>query len=64
MCLGRSEQVVCGACGIAAFWIFLQVEAVLSNHRAQSPANVRVASSGHVMGHCKVKYSLCTVKQV
>ena len=40
------------------------METVLSNHCAQSPASVCLASPGHAMGHCKVKYSLCSAQQV
>ena len=40
------------------------MEAVLSNHCAQSPASVCVASPGYTMGHCKVKCSLCSAQQL
>ena len=43
---------------------FVEEEAALGNHSAQSPANVWVASSGHARGHCKVKCSLFGVQQV
>ena len=42
----------------------LVVETVLSNHCAQSPVSVCVASPGHFMGHCKVKCSLCSAQKV
>ena len=57
-CCGRAGQVVCGGCGFAAFWFCSVEEVPLGNHRAQSPASVRVASPGHVVGTCKVKYNL------
>ena len=41
---------------------FVEEEAALGNHSAQSPASVWVASPGHAMGHYKVKHSLCNVK--
>ena len=37
---------------------------LLGNHSAQSPASVWVASPGHAMGHCKIKCSLCSERQV
>ena len=43
---------------------FVEEEAALGNHSAQSPARVWVASPGHATGHCKVKCSLCIVEQV
>ena len=43
---------------------FVEEEAALGNHSAQSPASVREFSPGHAMGHCKVKYSLCSVQKV
>ena len=45
-------------------WHFPDVEALLGNHSAQSLASLRVTSSEHTMGQCKVKCSLCSVKQV
>ena len=60
---GRAGQVVCGGCGFPAFWRFSGKEALLGNHIAQSPASVFVARPGFVMGHCKVKCSLCNVQQ-
>ena len=41
---------------------FVEEEAALGNNSAQSLANVWVFSPGHVMGHCKVKCSLCIVE--
>ena len=41
---------------------FVEEEAALGKHRAQSPASVWLASPEHDMGHCKVKCSLCSVK--
>ena len=41
---------------------FIEEEAALGNHSAQSPVSVWVASPGHAMGHYKVKCSLCSVK--
>ena len=32
-------------------------------HSAQSPASVLVASPGHAMGHCRIKYNLCGSQQ-
>ena len=60
---GRAGQVVCGGCGFAVLWRFPEEEAALGNHSAQSPFSVFVASPGHAMGHCKVKCSLCSVKE-
>ena len=40
------------------------MQAVLGNHCAQSPASVWVASPGHTLGHCKVKWTLCSGQQV
>ena len=48
---------------MAGLWRFLEEEAAPGNHSAQSPASVCVSSSGHAMGHCKVKCSLCSVQQ-
>ena len=63
-CSGRAGQVACGACSFVAFWSFSVVEeAPLGNHSAQSPGSVRVASLGHVMGHCNIKSSLCSSEQ-
>ena len=43
---------------------FVEEEAALANHSAQSPASVWVASPGHTMGYCKVKCSLCSAQKV
>ena len=43
---------------------FPEEEAALGNHRAQSPAKARVASPGNIIGHCKVKCSLCSAQKV
>ena len=40
------------------------MEAVVSDHSAQSPSSVCVASPGHAMGHCKLKKSLCGVQKL
>ena len=37
---------------------------LLGNHSAQSPVSVCVAIPGHAMGHCKVKYILCSLQQL
>ena len=37
---GRAVQVVCGGCGFAGLWRFLEEEAALDNHGAQTPAIV------------------------
>ena len=50
-----------GVAGFAGMWSCPEEEAALGNHSAQSPASVWVASPGHAMGHCKVKYSLYCV---
>ena len=42
---------------------FVEEEAALGNHSAQSPASVWVASPGHAVGYCKVKCILCCVPQ-
>ena len=39
-CCGRAGQVVCGGCGFAECLSFPDVEALLGNHSAQSPASV------------------------
>ena len=39
-------------------------EALLANHSAHSPANVCVPCPGYVLGHCKVKCTLCSGQQV
>ena len=76
--LQRAAVVKCPALGAAAGpsrWFagvavlllsgdFVEEEAALGNHSARSPASVWVASPGHVMGHCKIKCSLCSVQQV
>ena len=43
---------------------FVEEEAALGNHSAQSPASMWVASPGHAVVHCKVKCSLCSVQQL
>ena len=58
----RAGQVVSGGCDFDGLWSCPEEEAALGNHSAQSPVNVWVASSGHTMGHCEVKCSLCSVK--
>ncbi len=66
--LGAAAGVLCwrfvGGCGFAGLWRVPEEEAALSYHSAQSPASAWVASPGHTMGHCKVKFSLCSVQQV
>ena len=61
-CGRGAVQVVCGGCGFAGLWRFLEEEVALGNHSAQSPASVWVASPQHAMGHFEVKCSLCIVK--
>ena len=63
-CCGRPVQVVWEGCGFARFWSCSVMEAVLSNHCAQSPASVCVTSPGHAVGHWKVECSLCSAQQV
>ena len=59
-CCRGAVQVVCEASsGFVTFLSPSVMQAVLGNHSAQSPASVSVASPGHAIGHCKVKYSLC-----
>ena len=59
--LCSAVQVVCEASGFVTFWSpSVMMEAVLGNHCAQSPASVWVASPGHALGHCKVKWTLCS----
>ena len=43
---------------------FVEEEAALGNHSAQSPASVWAASPGHAMGHCKLKCRFCIVQQL
>ena len=58
-CCGRAgQEVVYGGCGFVDFWSLPDMEAVVSDHGAQSPSSVCVASPGHAMGHCKLKCSL------
>ena len=42
--------------------VFPFVEALPSNHSAQSTVSMRVGSPVHTMGHCKVRCSLCSVQ--
>ena len=48
------QQLVSVGCGFAGLGRLPKEEAALSNHSAQSPASVWVASPGRAMGHCKV----------
>ena len=60
---GPSRWVV----GVAVLLLngdFVEEEAALGNHSAQSPASSWVASPGHAMGRCKVKCSLYDLYQV
>ena len=50
--------------GVLVSGDFVEEEAALGNHSAQSPASVLVASPGHAMVHSKVKCSLCGKQQV
>ena len=43
---------------------FVEEEAALGNHSAQSPASVWVASPRHAVVRCKVKCTLCSVQQL
>jgi len=43
---------------------FQAVEELLGKPSAQSPVSLLVASPGHAMGHCRVKYSICSLQQV
>ena len=61
---GTSVQVVCEASGFVTLWSPSVMQAVLGNHCAQSPASVGVASPGHALGHCKVKWTLCSGQHV
>ena len=51
-------------CGFAPSWSFSVEEAPLGNCCAQKPASVCLASPQYAMGHCRIKYNLCSVKQV
>ena len=52
------------ASGFVTFWSPSKMQAVLGNHCAQSPASVWVASPGHALAHCKIKWTLCSGQQV
>jgi len=64
-CFGwGGQQVVCGVWDFAECWSFPDVGVLLSNRSAQSPAGMPVTRPGHIIGHCKVKCSLCSVQKV